>query len=116
MAGVEVDLVELLLGAEVDAARGHEAHRPLDLAGDGVVAPALAAADHELPVPHVDLAEVGKAALGERPQQVQCGRCLVVRLHHPLGVGHPRLGREPRVVDHMAPEGGDLTVADSLDG
>ena len=28
---VEVDLVQLELGVEVDAARGHEAQRPLDL-------------------------------------------------------------------------------------
>ena len=30
---VEVDLVELGLGVEVDAARGHEAHRAVDLGG-----------------------------------------------------------------------------------
>ena len=31
---VEVDLVQLRLGVEVDAARGHEAQRPLDLVGE----------------------------------------------------------------------------------
>ena len=41
---VEVDLVQLRLVVEVDAARGHEVQRPLDPVGDLVVATALAAA------------------------------------------------------------------------
>jgi hypothetical protein len=54
VAGVEVDLVELVLALQVDAARLHEAEGALDLDGDGLVAPALPAAAHELLIPLVD--------------------------------------------------------------
>ena len=46
---VEVDLVQLQLGVEVDAARRHEAQRPLDLAGEALVAPALRARRRRTP-------------------------------------------------------------------
>ena len=39
---VEVDLVELHLGVEVDAARGHEPQRAVDLVGELLVAAAFA--------------------------------------------------------------------------
>ena len=74
VGGVEVDLVDDRGGGQVDAAGGHEAQRPVDAVGDRVVAPARRAPGHELLVPAVHLVEVGEAALGEGPQQVQGGR------------------------------------------
>ena len=56
--------------------------------GELLVAPTLGARRDELLVPGVDPGEVGEAALGEGPQQVQRRRRLVVRLHEPVGVGH----------------------------
>ena len=46
---VAVDLVELELLVEVDAARLHEPQRPLDLGRDGLVAPALGARGRRTP-------------------------------------------------------------------
>ena len=62
---VEVDLVELVLGVEVDAAGGHEAQRAVDLAGERLVAAALGAGVDELEVPRVHARQVGEAALRE---------------------------------------------------
>ena len=78
VAGVEVDLVQALLRAEVDPARRHEPQGPVDLGGDGLVALALPARGDELLVPHVDLGQVGEPALGERTEQVERRRRLVV--------------------------------------
>ena len=50
---VEVDLVQLRLGVEVDPAGRHEAQRAVDLLGELVVAAAFAAARDELEVPLV---------------------------------------------------------------
>ncbi len=54
-----------------------------------LVAAALGAGGHELLVPLVHPGEVGEAALGERPQQVQRGRRLVVGGQQPFRVGQP---------------------------
>ncbi len=51
--GVEVDLVELRLRLEIDAARSHEPQRAVDLLRELVVAFALAPAGDELEVPLV---------------------------------------------------------------
>ena len=73
----------------VDAAGPHEVHGPVDLGGQLLVAAALGAGGDELLVPGVHPGEVGETALGERPDEVQRRRRLVVRLHEPLGVGDP---------------------------
>ena len=52
--------------------------RPVDLAGDRLVAAALGARRDELLVPDVHLGEVGEAALGEGAQQVERRRGVVV--------------------------------------
>ena len=116
VAGVDVDLVELEGALEVDAAGPHEPQGPLDLGGQLLVALALTAGGHELLHPRVDAGQVGEAALAEGPQQVQRGRRLVVRLHHALGLGHPGRGGGRGVVDDVAPEAGQLDVADALGG
>src|SRR5439155_3756002 len=51
--GEEIDLVQLDLGSEVDAARGHEPQRALDLLGDGLVPAAFPAGGHVFQVPLV---------------------------------------------------------------
>ena len=86
VARVEVDLVQVGLRLGVDAAGPHEAQGPVDLVGEALVALALAARADELLVPRVHPGQVGEAALGERAQQVQRGRRLVVRLQQPLRV------------------------------
>ena len=55
VAREEVDLVQALLGPEVDAARRHEAQGAVDLRGDALVALALAGRRDELLVPQVHL-------------------------------------------------------------
>ena len=87
VAREEVDLVQSLLGPEVDAAGGHEAQGTVDLRGDVLVALALAGRGDELLVPQVHLREVGEAALGEGPQQVECRGRLLVRGHQAPGSG-----------------------------
>ena len=79
---VEVDLVQLHLGFEVDAARRHEPQRPLDPVGELLVAARLARAGDELEIPLVHPVQVGEAALRERAQQVQRRRGLVVAADH----------------------------------
>ena len=100
----------------VDAAGLHEPQGAVDLVGHPLVAAALGAGRHELLVPGVDLVEVGVAALGEGPQQVQRGRRLVVRLEQPVRIGDPgRLGGRD-VVDQVAAERRQGELADGLGG
>ena len=115
VAGVEVDLVEVVGALRVDPAGAHEAQRPVDLRGDQLVALALRAGGDELLVPHVDLAEIGEAALGEGAQQVERRCRLVVGLHEPLGVGGAGGLGGRGVVDDVATEAGDADVADLLE-
>ena len=116
VAGVDVDLVELQLGVEVDAAGGHEPQRALDLGREALVAPALGAGVDELLVPRVDLGEVGEAALGEGAQQVEGGGRLVVAADQPLRVGPAGGGLELEVVHHVAAEGRQLDAVACLGG
>ena len=112
----ELDLVEGGLGLEIDAARPHEPQGPVDLAGDGLVAAALGAGGDELLVPGVDLGEIGETALGERPEQVERRRRLMVGGDHAAGVSRSRLGRGGLVVDDVAAERRDLHPAHVLGG
>ena len=115
VAGVEVDLVEVVVALGVDAAGPHELQRPVDLRGDLLVALALRARRDELLVPHVDLAEVGEAALGERAQQVERGGGLVVRLDQPLRIRQAGGVGGRRVVDDVPTEARQAQVADLLE-
>ncbi len=116
VARVQVDLVQLVRGLEVDAAGAHEPQRPLDLLGQRLVAPPLAAGGDELLVPGVHAREVGEAALGVRAQQVQRRGRLVVRLDEPRRIGPPCLGRRCRAVHDVAAEHRQVDVADALGG
>ena len=104
VAREEVDLVQALLGAEVDPAGGHEPQRAVDLRRDALVALSLGRRRDELLVPQVHLGEVGEPSLGERAQQVERRRRLLVGGDEALGVGPARLGLEGVVVDHVAAE------------
>ena len=84
VAGVEVDLVQVVGVLGVDTAGPHEAQGAIDLGSDLVVGTTLGARGDELLCPGVDPAEVGKPALGECPQQVQRRRGLVVGLYEPI--------------------------------
>ena len=64
----------------------------------------------------VDLAEVGEAALGERPQEVERGDRLLVRRHQAVRVGYPGRLLGEVVVDHVAAEGVQDLLADHLGG
>ena len=68
----------------------------------------------ELLRPDVDLAEIGEAALRERPQQVERGGGLVVAPEHPPGVGRPRLSGRLVAVHDVAAERRQNEVADGL--
>ena len=62
------------------------------------------------------LVEVGEAALGERPEQVQGGRRLVVRLDEALRIGDAGFLGRRGIVGDVAAEGGQHPVADGLGG
>ncbi len=110
--GEHVDLGEVRVRFGVDAAGAHEGERPLDLGGDGLVALPFGAGCHELLGPGVDSRQIGETALGERSQQVQRRRRLVVGLHEALGVGDPRCFRGIEVVDDVATERRQFEIAD----
>ena len=114
VTGPEVDLVQTLLGTEVDAAGGHEAQGAVDLRGDPLVAQPFGRRRDELLVPQVHLRQVGEAALREGTQEVQRRSRLLVRGHQSLGVRLARLGLERLVVDHVAAERLQLQVPHPL--
>jgi hypothetical protein len=115
VGGEEVDLVQLGLGRQVDAAGLHEAQGPLDAVGDDRVAAAGRAAGDELLVPGVDPVQVGEPALGEGAHQVQRGGRLVVGPADPLGVGAAAVRVGGQAVDDVAAEDGQLDAVDNLD-
>ena len=114
VARPDVHLVDRVLVAEIDADRLHEAERAADLVRDDLVASALKGARDELLVPRVHLCQVGEAPLREGTQEVERRDRLVVRLHHPLGVGNPRLGSRLVGVDRVAAERRQLDTVDEL--
>ena len=116
MAGVDVDFVQRGGGLGIHAARPHEAQGAIDLVGEGLEPLALGAAGHELLGPRVDPGQVGEAALGEGPQQVQRRGRLVVGLHQPLRVRQAGGHRRRLAVDDVAPEARQLGAVHDLGG
>ena len=100
VAGVELHRTEL---PGVSPARVHERDRPVDLVRQLLIALPGRTAGHEVLVPGVHLAQVGVAATGEGPAQVQGGRRAVIRLEQPARVRRPRRGGELDAVDRIAP-------------
>ena len=84
VAGVELHRAEL---PGIGTAGVHERDRPVDLVRQPLVALPRRAAGHEVLVPGVHLAQVGVAAAGQGPAQVQRGRRAVIRLQQPAGSG-----------------------------
>ena len=68
---------------------------------DRLVAPAFTAARDELLVPHVHLRQVREAALGERPQQVQGRRRLVIGGDESFRIGRAGRSGGRQVVDDV---------------
>ena len=100
VAGVELHRAEL---PGVGPARVHERDRPVDLVRQLLIALPGRAAGHEVLVPGVHLAQVGIAAAGQGPAQVQRGRRAVIRLQQPARVRRPGRGGELDAVDRVAP-------------
>jgi len=100
MAGVELHRTEL---PGVSPARVHERDRPVDLVRQLLIALPGRTAGHEVLVPGVHLAQVGVAAAGQGPAQVQGGRRAVIRLKQAARVRRPRRGRGLDAVDRIAP-------------
>ena len=116
VAGEEVDRVELFLGLGRDTARPHEAQRAVDARSELLVAAAFGARRNELAVPGVHAVQVGEAALGERAQQVQRGRRMVVRLDDARRVGSASGFGERDVVHDVAAERGERDTVNGLLG
>ncbi len=116
MAGVEVDLVKVVVVLGVDAAGAHEPQGPFDLGGDLVVRSALGTGGHELLRPRMNAGEIGEPALGEGAQQVERRRRLVVGLHQSFGGCYPCRFRGVWIVDHVPAKRRQIEVADALEG
>ena len=114
VARPDVNLMELLLGDDVDPARRHEEKRALDLGGEPLVPAALDGRGDELLVPLVHPQEVGEAALREGADEVERRRGVVVGRDHALRIRGASLRRGSVVVDHVAPERWDLPVSAGL--
>src|SRR5680860_847299 len=84
------------------------------MVGDGLVTAALGAAGDELLVPGVDLPEVRVASLGQRPDEIEGGRALVVGAQQAGGIRPPGARLEGDVVYRMAPERRQCDAADLL--
>ncbi len=112
VAGVDVDFAEAGVGLGVHTGRPHEPERTIDLAGQLLVPLAGGAAGDELLVPGVDAVERCEPALGERPDEVQGGCRLVVRLNEPFRCWYAGSGGGALGVDDVAAERRDVVVAD----
>ena len=106
MRGEEIGLADLRRRLRGEAARRHEVERLGEPVGQLLVALAGRALGDEALVPAVHAVEIGIAALGESPQQVQGCRRLAEGPHHALRIGRARRGGELHAVDDVAAIGG----------
>ena len=111
LKSVAIAPAELEGAFEVDAAGPHAPQRSLDLGGQLPVPLTLPAGGDELLHPCVHPGQVGEAAFAEGPQQVQCRRRLVVRLHEAVGVGDASRRGGRGVVHDVSAEAGQVLVA-----
>ena len=104
MRGVEVDFVERAVAAEVDATRTHERQRAFDVLCELFVLLANWGVGDKLLVPLMNLAQVGEAAAGECPHEVQRGRGTVVGHQQAVWLRSTFAFGEANVVDDVSTE------------
>ena len=103
------------MGFGVEADRAHEAERLGDAVGDLLIAFGLRAVVDEAEHPPMGVLEIGVAAGGERPEQVE-GRCgLAIGFQLPARIGFARLRRELDVVDDVAAISRQRDAVDGLE-
>ena len=100
--GVEVRRPEFRMRFGVEADRAHEAERLGDAVGDLLIAFGLRAIVDEAEHPPMGVLEIGVAAGGEGPQQVEGRRRLAIGFQLPARIGLARLRGEFDVVDDVA--------------
>ncbi|CAB4646900.1 unannotated protein [freshwater metagenome] len=98
MAGVELDSFQFI---KISASCLHEPNRAVNFFSEpfitrvgGILSKAF--------VPTVDHAQISEAALGERPNQIQSGRCGVVSLEHSGRIRGSRFFSEVIAIDDVA--------------
>jgi hypothetical protein len=102
VTGEELGRPHVGRGSRINAAGPYEGERFADTVGQGGIAGALRRCRHEILVPLLHPRQIGESALGERAQQIQGHRGLVVGLEHPRGFRHPRRRGEGVAVDDVA--------------
>ncbi len=110
MTGVELHAAELV---EVGPRRLHELDGPVDVVGEPLVRLVRRVLGEAL-VPAVHLTQIGEAALGECPDQIDGRGRGVVALEQSRGVGPARALREVEAVDDVAAVRGQRHVAPGL--
>ena len=103
VGGVEAHLAQLRRVVAGEAHRRHEGQRLADAARQLGIALALRAGAHEVGGPRVQLVQIGKAALGQRAQQVERGGAGRVGAQQALRLRRSFVGRKARAVDDVAP-------------
>ena len=112
MRNEELHTAELL---RVGSAGPHECQRPVDVRGEPVVTLSCGREAHEVPVPGVDLPQVGAAVLHERTDQVQRRAARAVHPQQSLRVRAPPDRFEGKRVDGVAVVRGQLHATPALD-
>ncbi len=102
VAGVEARGAKLRRVVGIQPAGAHEAQSLGDMLGQLLVAVPGRAVLDEPEVPLMHMLEIGVAALGEGPQQVERGGRLAVGHQHAVGVGRARRFSELGAVDDVA--------------
>ena len=95
-----------------DADRLHEGQGLGDLVGQFAVLGAGGVVAREAQGPAMDVVQVGIAAAGEGPQQVQGRGRLVIGPDQTLGIGRALFRREPHAVDDVAAIAGQFDAVD----
>ena len=115
MGGVEIRRPQFRMRFGVEADRAHKAQRLGDAVGNLLIAFRLGAVVDEPEHPSMRVLEVGVAAGGERPQQVQGRRRLAIGFQLTARIGLARLSGELDVVDDIAAIGGQRDAIDGLE-
>ncbi len=94
------------LWRRVHATGAHEGEGFIDAVGQLAVLLGQCRVGDEIQVPLMHLVQIGEAALGERAQQVQGRRGLVIGLQQAIWVRHPAFLIETDAIDDIATVGG----------